>query len=288
MSRSPDLGPVHIVQLEKGPIAYRERGDGPAVLFIHGLLVNADLWRNVAPRIAGAGYRCIAPDWPLGSHEHPMDPAGALGPVEVVEIVQSFLAALRLESVTVVANDTGGAIAQLLVSRYPDRIGSLVLVSCDSFDRFFPPIFRPLQWLARLPGSAWLIVQALRVRSLHRLPMVFGWVSKRALTPEVVDSYLHPSRVSRGIRWDLRRFLRGVDNRLTLDVVPRLADFDKPVLVAWAAEDRLFPVSYGERLAGVFPRAEFVPIADSYTFVSEDQPEQLADLIVTFLGSART
>src|ERR1700738_4420445 len=102
------------------------------------------------------------------------------------------------------------------MTRHPERVGRVVLTSSDSFERFFPPMFRPLQWVARVPGGVSLVVQALRARALHRLPIAFGWVAKRPIPADVVESYLAPSRHSPQVRRDLRRFLRGVDNRLPL------------------------------------------------------------------------
>ena len=72
MSRSTALGEQREIALPQGTIRYRERGSGEPIVFVHGVLVNGDLWRGVAPRLAERGYRCIVPDLPLGSHELPM------------------------------------------------------------------------------------------------------------------------------------------------------------------------------------------------------------------------
>src|SRR5688500_4505160 len=109
MSISDALGERRVVRLPQGPVSYRERGDGPAVLFIHGFLVNGDLWRGVVPGLAD-DYRCITPDWPLGSHELPMDERADLTPHGLVRLIDDFMAALALEDVVVVGNDTGGAL----------------------------------------------------------------------------------------------------------------------------------------------------------------------------------
>ncbi|MDT3398439.1 alpha/beta fold hydrolase [Streptomyces sp. B1866] len=283
MARSAALGTPHTVRLPAGPVAYRERGEGPPVVFAHGLLVNADLWRKVVPAVAEAGYRCLAPDWPLGSHEHPMDPRADLSPPGLAALIADFLAALDLTDVTLVANDTGGGITQVLMARHPERIGRVVLATCDSLERFFPPVFSFLPPAARLPGSAWLLAQALRPRAAHRLPFAYGWVAKRPLPPDVMDSYLLPARRSPGVRRDLRRFLRGVHRRHTLAAAETFGSFHRPVLLAWAVEDRLFPISLAHRLAALLPDARLAPVSDSYTFVPEDQPDRLADLVVDFL-----
>jgi pimeloyl-ACP methyl ester carboxylesterase len=281
MARSLALGQLHEIDLPSATLRYRERGEGPPVVLVHGLLVNADLWRNVTPALSAGGFRCLAPDWPLGSHDVPV-PRADLSPPGVANLVADFLDALDLHDVTVVANDTGGAIAQLLMVQRPRRIGRVVLTPSDSFERFFPPPFTFLPRLARIPGAVWLLVQSLRLRALHRLPIAFGWVTKRPIEPGVADSYLEPSRRVAAIRRDLARFLVGVHNRHTLAAARELPRFTKPVLLAWATEDRLFPMALARRLAATLPNATLVPIEDSYTFIPEDQPAQLARLIVEF------
>ncbi|HEX7442333.1 MAG TPA: alpha/beta hydrolase [Acidimicrobiales bacterium] len=283
MAISAELGPARSVELSSGPIAYREQGGGDPVLFVHGLLVNADLWRAVSPVVSAAGYRCIAPDWPLGAHEHPMAAAADLSPAGIVELIREFLDRLGLDTVTLIANDTGGALTQLFVARYPERVARVVLTPSDCFEYFFPPTFRPLQWVSRLPGSVWPIVQLLRSPTLQRLPIAFGWVAKHRIPEDIIRSYLGPSRRSGGVRRDVRKLLRGVDNRLTLAAVDHLRAFPGRVLLAWAEEDRLFPCALADRLAQVFPHAEVVLMPDSYTFVPEDQPARLGAAILDFL-----
>lgn len=281
MARSAELGSEHTADLPAGQIRYRERGEGSPVVFVHGVFANADLWREVVPTVADAGFRTIAPDWPLGGHELPM-PRADLDPQGVASIIADFLAALDLHDVTLVANDTGGGITQILMGRLPERVGRVVLTPSDSFERFFPPAIAFLPPLARVPGAVWAIVQTLRVRATHRLPFVFGLVTKRPIPAEVVDSFLGPSRRSAAIRDDLRRFLRSVHKKHTLAAARQLPKFTKPVLLAWASEDRLFPIGLAERLAAALPDATLTTIDDSYTFVPVDRPEPLARLIVDF------
>jgi pimeloyl-ACP methyl ester carboxylesterase len=287
MTRRGALGTHATVRLRAGEIAYRSQGSGPPVVFVHGVLANADLWCEVAPAIAAAGYTCITPDWPLGSHEIPMAADAALDPQAIALLVGEFLEALDLNDVTLVANDTGGAITLLLVAELPVRVARLVLTSSDCFEYFFPRIFWPLQKIPRIPGGVGFLVLAMRLRALHRLPMAFGWLAKRPIDPDVTESFLAPSRKDARIRRDLRKFLVAVDNRLTLDAVPKLRSFTKPVLLAWSREDKLFPLSLAERLASVFPRATVRPIDDAFTFSPLDQPKQLVALMTDFLRTDR-
>jgi pimeloyl-ACP methyl ester carboxylesterase len=284
-ARPETLGESRELALDSGTLRYFESGptDGPAVVLVHGLLVNADLWRHVVPGLVDAGFHTYAVDWPLGSHEHPM-PGADLTPPGVADLIAEFMDRLDLHDVAVVANDTGGALTQILMARHPERIGRVVLTPSDSFERFFPPMFALLPRLAKVPGGTWLLVQALRLRFVQRLPIGFGRLTKRPIPLETVDSYILPSRHDAAIRHDLRAFLRTVHNRHTLAAAEQLPAFTRPVLLAWAAEDRLFPTSLAERLADRLPDATIVPIADSLTFVPEDQPAELVRLVAEFAG----
>jgi pimeloyl-ACP methyl ester carboxylesterase len=281
MGTSTALGPIHDVALPGGRIRYHDTGSGEPVVFVHGLLVNADLWRGVVPAVAAAGHRCLAPDWPLGAHSVPV-PDADLSPTGLADLIAAFLAALELRNVTLVANDTGGAITQILLTRNPDRIARVVLTDCDAYDEFFPQPFTALPRLAAVPGVLRMSAELMRFRPAQRSPLALGLMTKRPIPPEIADSYLRPSLRSAAVRADLRRMLRAVHKRYTLAAAERFAEVDIPVLLAWAREDRVFRPAFAERLAGDLPRAELRWIDDSYVFVSEDRPELLAEMIVEF------
>jgi pimeloyl-ACP methyl ester carboxylesterase len=160
-----------------------------------------------------------------------------------------------------------------------------VLSSCDAYDRFLPPPVNMLPPLAALPGQVWFLLQVTRPRWVQRLPIAFGWLTKRPIPKEIVASYLGPARRSREIRRDLKAILRAVDKRYTLEAAEDFAKVDIPVLLAWAQDDRLFPVKMARRLEDELPNATLVEIPDSYTFTPEDQPAALAELVVGFLRS---
>jgi pimeloyl-ACP methyl ester carboxylesterase len=274
------------VQLSAGPVEVRDSGgDGPAVLFVHGVLVDGSLWRKVVPPLSAAGVRCLVPDLPLGSHRSPMKADADLTPPALAALLVELADALDAGPLTLVGNDTGGALCQIAVASRPDRFASLVLTPCDSFENFFPPMFRPLQALSRVPGGLDLALQPLRIRRLRGLPMAYGLLTKRPVPDEVTDGWLRPFFSDRAIRRDTRKVVRGVDSRHTLDAAARLAAFDRPALIAWAPEDRVFPFDHGERLATILPQARLEPIEDSRSFVPEDQPERLAELIAGFVAA---
>jgi pimeloyl-ACP methyl ester carboxylesterase len=276
------LGPQQEVRLPGGTVRYRERGAGPTLLFVHGLLVNGALWRKVVPELA-PDFRCIAPDWPLGSHEVPLGDAADWTPAGMAALIADFMAALELDDVTLVGNDSGGALSQIVVTRHPERIGRLVLTPCDAFENFPPKMFRYLGWAARVPGGMGPIVQSMRLRANRRTPIAFGWLTKRRLPNAVSDHYVNPVIHDRRIREDARAFILGVDSAYTMAAAEKLPGFDRPVLLAWAPEDRFFPIAHAERLAELLPDARLARIEDSRTFVSEDQPQRLAELIAGFV-----
>jgi pimeloyl-ACP methyl ester carboxylesterase len=114
--------------------------------------------------------------------------------------------------------------------------------------------------------------------------MSFGWMAKRRIPDAVTDEWLEPLLTQRAIRRDLAKYIRSARRGDLVDVAERLSAFDRPALVAWAAEDRVMPPEHGRRLAEVLPDARHVEIDDSYTLIPEDQPEVLARHIRAFVG----
>jgi pimeloyl-ACP methyl ester carboxylesterase len=268
-------------KLPQGTIHYTESGEGPPIVFVHGLLVDGRLWRKVTPLLEDR-FRCIVPNLPLGSHPEPMNPDADLSPPGLARIIAGFLEALDLENVILVANDTGGAISQITAAHHPERIGRLVLTNCDAFENFLPPAFRPMQWAARVPPVLNGLLQGMRLAPMRRLPIAFGWLIKRDFAGAPTREWVEPFLSDPGVRRDTVKVLRGIDPKYTLEAAERLRNFDRPALLAWAVEDRFFKLSYAERLAETIRGARLERIEDSYTFVSEDQPERLASLIEAF------
>ena len=274
------------VTLPQGTVSYEESGpaDGPAVVFVHGFLVDGMLWRKVVPRVEGS-MRCIVPDLPLGAHRTAMNPDADLSPPGLAKLIADFLAALELDDVTLVGNDTGGALCQLVVTSHPERIGRLVLTPCDAYENFLPPAFRYLQMLAKVPGGVGSIAQSMRIPANRRMPIAFGWLSKSRIPSEVLSHWVEPIIHDKAVRADARKVLAGIDKRYTLEAAAKLRDFDGPTMLAWAREDRFFKPKFAERLATDIPGSRLEWISDARTFVSEDQPERLATLIGEFAAT---
>lgn len=279
--RSSTLGEPGTIELPQGTLGYREAGSGPALVFVHGLLVNANLWRKVVERLA-PDFRCIALELPLGSHELPM-PGADLSPPRLADLIADAIEALGLEDVTLIGNDTGGALCQLVVTRRPERIGRLVLTSCDYRDNFPPPMFGYFKPVVRIPGAIPLLLAPMRVGPPRRLPIAFGWLVKRPIDRPAEDSYVLPTLSSGAVRDDLKKVIRGLDKRHTNEAADRLGAFDRPALIAWSREDKFFKPEHAERLAQDLPRARLEWIEDSRTFSPEDQPARLAELIAGFV-----
>jgi pimeloyl-ACP methyl ester carboxylesterase len=269
------------LKIDQGTISYRESGSGPPIVFLHGLLVDGRLWRKVTPLLQD-DFHCLVPDLPLGSHTVPMHPDADLSPPGLARIVAGFLKGLELEQVTLVANDTGGAIAQITAANHPERLGRLALTNCDAFENFLPPAFRPMQWAARMPGMLTAVMQGMRFAPMRRLPNAFGRLIKRDFSGAPTREWVEPFLTDRAIRRDTIKVLKGIDPKYTFEAAEKLRKFDRPAMLAWAIEDRFFKLSFAERLAQTIPGATLERIEDSYTFVPEDQPERLAELIAPF------
>jgi pimeloyl-ACP methyl ester carboxylesterase len=271
------------IALPQGTIRYREEGSGPTVVFAHGYLVDGRLWDGVVDALSDR-YRCIAPHWPMGAQQTAMSPDADLTPPGVASVIESFLEALDLEDVTLVGNDSGGAMCQVLVARRPARVARLVLTNCDTHDNFPPGIFKALPPLATLPGGVTMLA----------LPFRFGFVTRHAFRPfarrqppaALVRSWAEPGITDRAVRRDLGKVTRGMRKEYTLEAAEKLRGSEFPLLLAWAPGDRFFPIAYAERLADeIGGGAKLVRIPDSKTFVPFDQPDRVAAAIAEFAPS---
>jgi pimeloyl-ACP methyl ester carboxylesterase len=269
------------VRLTDGTVRYREAGSGEPIVFVHGLLVDGRLWTDVASRLQD-DFRVIVPDLPLGSEAEPFAPGTDLSPPGLARIVAEFLDALGLERVTLVGNDTGGAICQLVVTRHPERVGRLVLTNCDAYEHFPPPAFKPLAVAGRSTAFLGAIGITMRFAAIRRSPLAYGWLM-RDFDDERCRAWVTPVRESPAVRAEVAKILAGFDSKYTLEAAAHLNELEIPVLIAWAPEDKFFKLENAERLAREIPNARLEQIENSYTFVSIDQPERTAELIAAFV-----
>jgi len=270
----------HEIELPAGRICYREAGEGKPVVFVHGFLVDGRLWDGVVDQLSDR-CRCIAPDWPIAAHQVAMNPDADLSPPGIAALIAGFLEALELEDVTIVGNDSGGAMSQVLVTRHPERIGRLVLTNCDTHDNFPPGIFKAMPPLAKLPGGMTVLSAPFRIGALART--AFKPFAKTKIPPELVASWMRPALSDPGVKRDAAKVTAGMNKRYTLEAAERLSESELPLLLTWAPGDKFFPISYAERLQKETPNARLVRIPDASTFVALDQPARLADEIATFV-----
>ena len=270
------------VQLPQGPIRYREAGEGKPVVFVHGYLVDGRLWDGVVDNLSDR-FRCIAPDWPIAAHRAPMNPDADLSPPGIAKLIADFLAKLELDDVTIVGNDSGGAMSQVLVTSHPERIGRLVLTNCDTHENFPPGAFKAMPPIAKLPGGMFLLAAPFRIEALAR--HAFKAFAKTKIPDELVASWMEPTKTDRAILRDAAKVTTGMNKRHTLAAAEKLRSSQLPILLTWAPGDKYFPISYAERLAGEAGNAKLVQIPDAKTFVALDQPQRLAEEIAEFAAS---
>jgi len=278
------------VELSAGTIEYEDTGgDGPVLVLLHGLMMDASLWDGPVADLA-ADHRCVVPTLPLGAHRRAMRADADLSLPGVARLVAEFLDRLDLRDVVLVGNDTGGALVQLLMCDDADRVGRAVLVSCDAFDNFPPGLTgRTLVLSGKLPPRLFgLFMQQMRLRMLRRLPIAFGWLTRRG--DAATARWIGPVLRRPDIRRDAVRVLRAAaaDTGFLLSTAARLPGFKRPTLVVWAAEDRVMPPEHGRRLVELLPQGRLAEVADSYTLVPLDQPTELARLIREFTRAPHT
>ncbi|CAN5619582.1 alpha/beta hydrolase [soil metagenome] len=272
------------ISLAAGTIHYRTAGPAdaapPPVVFVHGFLVDSRLWDGVADHLATQGVRSYLVDWPLGSHRAPMPADTELSPAGVAAIINQFLDALGLDDVTLVGNDTGGAICQLLLVDDPGRVGRVVLTNCDAFENFPPRMFVPLFHAVQRPWLTRLLLASMRLRSVRHSFAAYGLLMRRPRDGELTRHWITPALTDRRIRQDIARFARGIDRTSLIAAAPRLREFPGPARMVWGTADRAFPLSSGRRLAEAFAHGDLVEIPDASTFVSVDAPAAVADAIL--------
>jgi pimeloyl-ACP methyl ester carboxylesterase len=271
------------IELPAGRVRYREAGEGKPVVFVHGYLVDGRLWDGVVDNLSNR-FRCLAPDWPIGAHQIAMKPGADLSPYGIAELIASFLEALDLSDVTIVGNDSGGAMSQVLVTRHSERIGRLVLTNCDTHENFPPGIFKAMPPIAALPGGMAVLAAPFRIGALARA--AFRPFARTTIPPELIASWMHPGLHDPGVKRDAKKVTAGMNKRYTLEAAEKLRGSQLPILLAWAPGDRYFPIRYAERLASEAGNARIVQIADAKTFVPLDQPERVAQEIAQFAGGA--
>ncbi len=274
------------IDLLHGTVHYRvagpENATTPPVVFVHGFLVNATLWTDTADALAVAGVRSYAADWPLGSHAIALGAAADQSPRGIARQIIAFMEALGLGDVTLVGNDTGGAICQLLLDIDASRIGRIVLTNCDAFENFPPPPFGLLFKAFRIPGLVRALMAPMGAPAVRHSPAGFGLLVNKPLDPDQTRAWVQPCRTDPAIRQDVARFAHAVDPQDLAGASNRLTSFTGPALLVWGTADRFFKLDFAHRLRNSLADARLVEIEGGRTFIPHDEPARLANEITAF------
>lgn len=266
------------IDINAGTIHYEATGpeNGRPVVFVHGYLMGRELWRQVSLRLAEQGLRCIAPTWPLGAHPEALRPGSDQTITGVARIVADVLDALDLEDVVLVGNDTGGVVTQLVAVHHPERLGAMVLTSCDAFEHFPPPVLKPVILAAKSKALFRAAMQTMRAPVARR--RAYEGLAHNDID-ELTQIWVRPALSNPAVAEDLRQFSLSLRTEVTVDVAARLPEFDKPTLIAWSGDDTFFELEDGWRLAEIIPNARLEVIEGARTFSMVDQPDRLAELL---------
>jgi pimeloyl-ACP methyl ester carboxylesterase len=271
---------------DSGRIAYIEQGSGPVALFIHGVPLNGFHWRHVIAQLR-ASRRCIALDL-MGLGYTEVGPAHDVSFTAQARMMAQFLDALGIDQVDLVANDSGGAIAQIFTAHSPDRVRSLTLTNCDVHDNWPPPAIAPQIDMARKGLLIDAYAQYLDDPEGRRARFARAYADPGVLTDEVYRVYIDPLRADALRRDNFHRYWLAFDNRQTVAIEPLLRKLRMPTLIVWALDDIFFGVQWAHWLKKTIPGVErLVEVPGARLFFPEDRPLALVDPLRAFLASVQ-
>jgi pimeloyl-ACP methyl ester carboxylesterase len=262
----------HTVTTRSGDISYIDTGAGPVALFVHGIATNAYLWRNVISALI-TERRCIAVDLPLHG-QSPVTAGQDLSIAALAAGLDDFCDVLGLTGIDLVANDTGGAIAQIFAARHPHRLATLTLTNCDTADNLPPEAFKPMVELAAAGTLAPSAVELFGdLRAAAQLSFGSSYEHLDRIDPEIVRSYLEPCIGTLERARQFERLLLALDAGDLAAVTPQLRELTVPTLVVWGTGDTFFDVSWAYWLRDTIPGAtRVVTVDDARLFFPEERP----------------
>jgi pimeloyl-ACP methyl ester carboxylesterase len=263
------------VETDSGVVSYVDVGVGRAALFIHGVGTSGYLWRNVVAALEGE-RRCITLDLPLHGRT-PARPDQDYSLTRLARVVEDFCAALDLTGVDLVANNTGGAIAQIVAAHQPERLATLTLTNCETRGNVPPLAFKPTVWLARMGLLAPLRPRRLdNLRRLRKLFFGVGYENVEALPEDAVRAYLEPLVGTPQAAREFQRWLASLNDRDLIAVDDGLRRLAVPTLVVWGTGDIFFRVRWAYRLRDTIPSVtEVVEIPGAKLFFPDERAAAL-------------
>lgn len=263
-----------------GRIAYVESGKGQPLLLLHGFPLNSFQWRGVIPRLSGH-RRCIAPDF-LGLGNTETSPAQSVAPDSQASMILQFLDRLSIASIDVIANDSGGAIAQLLAARHPERVRTLLLTNCDTEPDSPPAAVKPVIELARAGRFAdeWL-APWLADKALARSTKGIGgmcYADPRHPTDEAIEAYLSPLLSSPLRKAQTNAYAVGLDPNPLAGIETALQRCKIPTRIVWGTGDTIFAQSSADYLDRTFANSRGVRrVQGAKLFFPEEMPDVIAE-----------
>jgi pimeloyl-ACP methyl ester carboxylesterase len=276
------------VETASGAVGYAEMGDGPDVaLFVHGVATNAALWRNAIGDLASE-RRCVAIDLPLHGRT-PARPGQDLSLGAMAGVLCEFLDALWIEEVDLVANDTGGAVAQVFAAKNPDRLRSLVLTNCDTRDNIPPEAFKPFVEMAGRGELAPLAVElAADIAAARATAFGMGYESLDLPPDDVVISFLGPVSATLEKGREFERMLVSLEPSDLADADAGLRSLQVPTLLVWGTADAFFEPKWAQWLAETIPGVTgIVEIEGGKLFFPDERAPEFVDAVREFWGSTR-
>ena len=262
-----------------GEIACLVRGSGATALFLHGFPLNADQWRDSLTALAPY-RRCIAPDF-LGLGYSRVAAGADVAPDTQVRMLLALLDALGVRDVDVIANDSGGAVAQLLLARHPDRVRTLLLTNCDTEVESPPAAMRPVielskqgrfadEWLAPWLANPGLARSARGIGGLC-------YVNPAHPTDAALRSYFTPLLSSEEARRRLHQYAIALEANALAGIGPALRESRAPVRVVWGVDDTIFGAASADYLSRAFGNSHGVRrLENAKLFWPEERPDVIA------------
>ena len=193
----------------------------------------------------------------------------------MAEVVEDLCAGLGLEQVDLVANDTGGAIAQVFAARHPERPRTLVLTNCDGDGNYPPASFAPIIDLAArgelAPGIQALAADLAAARTS---PLGAGYQHPEAVPGEAWQAYLTPVGGTIERARDFERLLTALDPDDLKSIDGELRALRVPTLLVWGTADETFGLEWAYRLRDTIG-GEVVEVDGAKLFFPEERPEDL-------------